>query len=142
MVDADEETGLLPTARDAAGREDSPRCRGRVVVLGLVLVGALALAAAGRGAADSETHKVANLRGGRYDPRYYGETRQIRPLNGPPAPNYYHKGPRAPKYNQNSANSAGSIKYQSVTSFFAKIYLREYQKPLYQPWRWDGFIKR
>ena len=97
MVDADEETGVLPTARDAAGREDSPRCRGRVVVLGLVLVGALALAAAGRGAADSETRKVANLRGGRYDPRYYGETRQIRPLNGPPAPNYYHKGPPATK---------------------------------------------
>ena len=100
MVDADEETALLSAARDAAGPEDprTPRRHGRVIAFVLVLVGALALvAAAGRGAADSETRKVANLRGGRYDPRYYGETRQIRPLNGPPAPNYYHKGPPATK---------------------------------------------
>ena len=149
MVDADEETALLSAARDAAGPEDprTPRRHGRVIAFVLVLVGALALvAAAGRGAADSETHKVANLHGflngfvgggagtsapvsrEPYGPVYlnpgdYGETRQITPLNGPPAPDYYHKGPRAPKYNQNSANSAGSIKYQSVTSFFAKIFI-------------------
>ncbi len=120
MVDADEETALLPTARDAAGREEPPRRRGRVVAV-LVLVGALALvAAAGRCAADSGTHKVANLHGflngfwggeagssapesrEPHEPVYlnpgdYGETRQIAPLNGPPAPDYYHKGPPAPK---------------------------------------------
>ena len=53
MVDADEETALLPTARDAAGREESPRRRGRVVALVLVIGGVLAfVAAAGRGAAE------------------------------------------------------------------------------------------
>ena len=56
MVDADEETALLSAARDAAGREEPPRRRGRVIAV-LVLVGALALAAAGRDAADSETNK-------------------------------------------------------------------------------------
>ena len=63
MVDADEETGVLPTARDAAGREEPPRRRGVAFVL--VLIGALALvAAAGRGADDSETHILAGLFGG------------------------------------------------------------------------------
>jgi hypothetical protein len=198
MVEADEETALLPgpTARDAAGREEPPRCRVRVVAFVLVLVGALALvAAAGRGAADSETHKVANLHGflngfvgggagtsaplsrEPYGPVYlnpgdYGETRQITPLNGPPAPDYYHKGPPAPKdesspddpddshhdddedddkpcdeevgngvgggsghslsskcvamedHARRSAMYASPRKYQSVTSFFAKILSR------------------
>ena len=143
MVDADEETALLSAARDAAGPEDprTPRRHGRVIAFVLVLVGALALvAAAGRGAADSETHKGANLHGflngffgegaGTSPPEsrepnepVFEEPHQISPLNGPPAPDYYHKGPRAPKYNQNSANSAGSIKYQSVASFFAKIFI-------------------
>ena len=102
MVDADEETALLSAAR--AGSVESPRRRGRVIAFVLVLVGALALvAAAGRGAA-SETHKVANLHGYlNYEPvdaprsRSFEELHQIAPLNGPPAPNYYRKGPPAPK---------------------------------------------
>ena len=62
MVDADEETALLSSARDAAGRVEPPRRRGRVVASVLVLVGALALvAAAGRGAADSETHRPTRV---------------------------------------------------------------------------------
>jgi len=99
MVDADEETALLPTARDAAGREEP--WRRRVVAFVLVLVGALALiAAAGRGAADSETHKAVLIYGG--GKFIYGaveadgeggEPHQVAPLNGPPAPTYYHKGP-------------------------------------------------
>jgi len=174
MVDADEETALLSSARDAAGRVEPPRRRGRVVASVLVLVGALALvAAAGRGgggAADSETHKVANL---------HGEPGQIYRGTFPPAPNYYLKEPPAPKdesspddphdphhddddedddkpcneevgngvgggsghslsskcvamyargglrdHARRSAKSAGPTKYQSVTSFFAKILSR------------------
>ena len=127
MVDADEETALLSAARDAVERGEGPRRRGRVIAV-LVLAGALALfAAAGCGGcgADSETHKVANLED--INPGYYGETRQITPLNGPPAPNYYHKGPRGPKYNLNSANSCSCPRYvnvESFESFFAKILSR------------------
>ena len=139
MVDADEETALLPTARDAAGREEPRRC-GRVIAV-LVLVGALALVAAagcGCGAADAETHKVAHLQDeagllavgvtgsgtlGTYGADLMevdgegGEPRQIAPLNGPPAPNYYHKGPRGPKYNLNTANSCSCPRYVNVESF-------------------------
>ena len=148
MVDADEETALLSAARDAAGSVDSPRRRGRVIALVLVLAGALALVAAagcGCGAADSETHKVAHLQDeagllavgvtgsgtlGTYGADLMevdgegGEPRQIAPLNGPPAPNYYHKGPRGPKYNLNTANSCSCPRYvnvESFESFFAKI---------------------
>lgn len=151
MVDADEETALLSSARDAAGRVEPPRRRVRVVAFVLVLVGALALVAAagcGCGAADSETHKVAHLQDeagllavgvtgsvtlGTYgaDLREAdgegGEPHQISPLNGPPAPNYYHKGPRGPRYNLNSANSCSCPRYvnvESFESFFAKILSR------------------
>ena len=130
MVDADEETALLSAARDAAGQP--PRRRGRVVAFVLVIGGVLAfVAAAGRGAAEDGAPfqvsgqptmappkpPLANLedinpgllhRGGRYHPGYYGETRQISPLNGPPASNYFHKDPN----------------YAPVTSFFAKILSR------------------
>jgi len=149
MVDADEETALLSAARDAAGQKKTAR-RGRVIAFVLVLVGALALvAAAGCGcAADSETNKVAHLQDeagllavgvtgsgtlGTYgaDLREVdgegGEPHQIAPLNGPPAPNYYHKGPRGPKYNLNTANSCSCPRYvnvESFESFFAKILSR------------------
>ena len=47
-----------------------------------------------------------------------GEPHQISPLNGPPAPNYFHKGPPGSKGNRASAD------YAPVTSFFAKILSR------------------
>ena len=47
-----------------------------------------------------------------------GEPRQIAPLNGPPAPNYFHKGPPGSKGNRASAD------YAPVTSFFAKMLSR------------------
>ena len=83
MVDADEETALLP-ARDAAGREEPSRRRGHVVAFVLVIGGVLAfVAAAGRGAAED------------------GAPFQItgQPTQAPPHPRppmlYYHKGPPA-----------------------------------------------
>ena len=94
MVDADEETALLSAARDAAGRVEPPRRR--VVAFVLVLVGALALvAAAGRGAAEDGAPFQITGQPTHAPPRPI--LHQITPLNGPPAPKYYHKGPPAAK---------------------------------------------
>ena len=102
MVDADEETALLPTARDAAGREESPRRRGRVVALVLVIGGVLAfVAAAGRGAAeDGAPFQISGQP--TMAPPTPPNLHQISPLNGPPAPNYYHKGPPAAPKDESS----------------------------------------
>ena len=63
---------MLSPARDAAGREEPQRCSGRVMGFALVLVGVLALvAAAGRGATDTETHNIIHhiiIEGGGYYP--------------------------------------------------------------------------
>ena len=150
MVDADEETALLPgpAARDAVGREEPPRRRGRVIAFFvLVLVGALALvAAAGRGAADSETHVLAGLFGGgaansgprspsSYEPPLGTENKLGEPQKkhwvGSESPTVsmdggYEEphqisplnGPPASNYFHKDPN------YAPVTSFFAKILSR------------------